>query len=69
MITLSSIEIHFTTLYMADLGTQAEPLDTKASAEERGGMVCCLVLETIPVAAKNSFNVLMARIPGYIPTL
>jgi hypothetical protein len=42
---------------MADLGTQAEPLGTKASVEERGRMVCCLVLETIPVAAKFSFNV------------
>jgi hypothetical protein len=48
MITISIIEIYFTTLYMADLGTRAEPLGegaqteiarsqpTKASAEERG---------------------------------
>jgi hypothetical protein len=28
------IEIHFTTLYMADLGTQAEPLGEEAQAEK-----------------------------------
>jgi hypothetical protein len=45
-------EIHFTTLYMADLGTRAEPLGegaraekgegkaTKAYAEERGHATC-----------------------------
>jgi hypothetical protein len=45
-------EIHFTTLYIAELGTRAEPLGegaraekgkgkaTKASAEERGHATC-----------------------------
>jgi hypothetical protein len=40
MIYTISIEIRFTTLYMADLGTRAEPLSEggkgRASAEERG---------------------------------
>jgi hypothetical protein len=33
MITIS-IEIHFTTLYMADLGTRAEPLGEGAQVEK-----------------------------------
>jgi hypothetical protein len=36
MITIS-IEIHFTTLYVADLGTQAEPLGEEAQARKGEG--------------------------------
>jgi hypothetical protein len=36
MITIS-IEIHFTTLYVADLGTQAEPLGEGAQARKGEG--------------------------------
>ena len=32
MITISSIEMHFTALYMADLGTRVEPLGEGAQA-------------------------------------
>jgi hypothetical protein len=36
MITIS-IEIHFTTLYMADLGTRAQPLGERAQAGKNKG--------------------------------
>jgi hypothetical protein len=35
MLSIVLIEIHFTTLYMADLGTRAEPLGTRAPGLRR----------------------------------
>jgi hypothetical protein len=53
MITIS-IEIHFTTLYMADLGTGAEPLGEGAQAEKCDSLSVSELLQPTNLEVKGS---------------